>query len=369
MRYSYLRNTRTEQNDEDSSFIEGLRVDSNTTFIENNFATLDSYLNILILPETVDFGALLSSAMEASIDGKTRAELPDSAFGIKSKRQYPLIDPSLVRNAIKYFKYCGKDNRDELAANIVDAIKKFKMRPVITPHNPIRKYLEEADINIGRDHDNISKDPETDKNKFNTNPVMEADVALSSTHTKSIKKSTEKRIVEYFVSGESIYREPFGEELLKTANAYTKTTSGALSNIVKAIEIYADYTKTCNRFIKAFKFTDTKFINGLSQSEYDDYSDVISEFKDDIDALNRDKDAMVKKSSSGAIVSINKECIDLYIKSIQASNKAISDVLDILLDGNSQRDLEPKSMHFSEIFISIAKAINEISDSITSSFR
>ena len=39
---------------------------------------------------------------------KERDNLPDSAFGLPKMRKYPLTDPDRVKNAIKYFKFCGK---------------------------------------------------------------------------------------------------------------------------------------------------------------------------------------------------------------------------------------------------------------------
>lgn len=371
MFYSFLRNGRTELDEDTESFLDGLgkEYNENDTLAEKNFSVLESYLNELSLPKSIDFESLFITAMEAKVNGKERSDLPDSAFGLRKKRQYPLTDPELVRNAIKYFKYCGKNDRAELAANIIEAVKKFKMKPVITPHNPIRMYMKETDVVIGSDKDNISKDKEVDKNKYNSNPVLEADTALKSTTVKSIKKTVVKKVTEYYVNGESIYREPKGEELLKIAHGYTKATSGALSNVVEAIRLYCEYSKACKRLISKFKFTDDDFVNNLTRGEYSKYSKVIDEFKADMKSLDRDKDAMIKKSSSGAIVNINKETIELYIKCIQSSNENISSILNILLEGGNEKTLLAKSMYFSEAFISAAKSINEINESITKNFR
>lgn len=371
MIYSFLRNGRTELDEESESFINSLGKDytANDKLAEENFAVLESYLNEVMLPNSIDFESIFMTAMEAKVNGKERSDLPDSAFGLRQKRQYPLTDPELIRNAIKYFKYCGKDDRPELAANIIEAIKKFKMKPVITPHNPIRIYLKETNVVIGSDKDNISKDKDVDKNKYNSNPVMESESALTSTTVKSIKKTVVKKVTEYFVDGESIYREPKGEELLKIADGYTKATSGALSNIVDAIIVYNEYSKVCSKFIQDFNFVDDDFVDNLTKGEYSKFGKIIEEFKNDIKVLNRDKDEMIKKSSSGAIVNINRESIDLYIKCIRSANKNISNILDILLDGNIEKMLHAKSMYFSEIFISAAKAINEINISITKNFR
>jgi len=371
MRYSYLRNGRTDYDEDSEKFINSISEDHREIqpIVEKNFNILEIYMNDNILPKAIDFESLLITAMEASINEKERSDLPDSAFGVRAKRQYPLNDVELVRNAIKYFKFCGKDDRNELAINIIKAIKKFKFKPVITPHNPIRKYIKESDIVIGDDSTIINKDKEVDKNKFNTDPAMEAESVLKSTYTKHIKRTSVKKITEYFVDGKSIYREPKGDELLKTARNYTKSTSGALGNSVESIKLYEEYFKTCRRFVDKFKFIDDEFIEKLTKDTYSKYADTIKEFKDDINALNRDRDAMIKSSSSGAIISINKESIGVYISSIQASNENISNILNILLENSNEKTLISKSMHFSEIFISAANSINDISKSISKNFR
>ena len=73
---------------------------------------------------------------------KERDNLPDSAFGLPKMRKYPLTDPDRVKNAIKYFKFCGKENRAELAKNIEKAAKKFKIEIVVTRGNPIADYIK-----------------------------------------------------------------------------------------------------------------------------------------------------------------------------------------------------------------------------------
>ena len=71
-----------------------------------------------------------------------RNKLPDSAFGIPSKRKYPLDTPSRVKSAIRFFNYCDKEDEEELARNIIKAIKKFKMEDQIHvgDKNRFKKY-------------------------------------------------------------------------------------------------------------------------------------------------------------------------------------------------------------------------------------
>ena len=99
------------------------------------------------------------AAIEAAIDqekhpemksetykGKKRDELPDSAFGLPKLRKYPMTDPDRVKNAIKYFRFCAKENRPELAKNIQKAVKKFNIEVVVTRGNPIIEYFPNAKV-------------------------------------------------------------------------------------------------------------------------------------------------------------------------------------------------------------------------------
>ena len=77
---------------------------------------------------------------------KERDELPDSAFGLPKLRKYPMTDPDRVKNAIKYFKFCSKENRKELAENIKKAVKKFHIEVVVTRGNPIIEYMPNVKV-------------------------------------------------------------------------------------------------------------------------------------------------------------------------------------------------------------------------------
>lgn len=56
-----------------------------------------------------------------------RSELDDSEFGIPSLRKYPLDTEKHVRSAIKFFNYVDNEHEEELANNIIKAIKKFNI--------------------------------------------------------------------------------------------------------------------------------------------------------------------------------------------------------------------------------------------------
>lgn len=83
---------------------------------------------------------------EKKMSAKERRDLPDSAFGLPKQRKYPMTDADRVKNAIKYFKFCPASDRDELAENIKKAVKKFKIKVVVTKGNPIVKYFPDAEV-------------------------------------------------------------------------------------------------------------------------------------------------------------------------------------------------------------------------------
>ena len=69
-----------------------------------------------------------------------RKELPDSAFGVPSQRKYPLDTEAHVKSAIKFFNYVDKEHEEELAKNIIKAIKKYDMHPSVGKSNRFRNY-------------------------------------------------------------------------------------------------------------------------------------------------------------------------------------------------------------------------------------
>ena len=70
---------------------------------------------------------------EAKINTEDRNKLPDSAFGIPSKRKYPLtdkdgnLDEKHVLQAVRFFNKADESDKEELAKNILKAAKKLKM--------------------------------------------------------------------------------------------------------------------------------------------------------------------------------------------------------------------------------------------------
>lgn len=69
-----------------------------------------------------------------------RNKLKDNQFGIPSKRKYPLDKEKRVYSAIKFFNYVDPEDEEELANNIIKAIKKFNIKPNIGKDNRFYKY-------------------------------------------------------------------------------------------------------------------------------------------------------------------------------------------------------------------------------------
>ena len=133
------------------------------------FDMMDFMSSAKISCDAISTESFLDNALEGVSDigeTKERKDLPKRAFGVQERRLYPLNHPDLVKNAIKYFKYCNKSDRAELAKNIIKAAQEFKMKIKITPHNPLRAYV--SDPKIIDENSKLVTDPNEDKNKFNT---------------------------------------------------------------------------------------------------------------------------------------------------------------------------------------------------------
>lgn len=84
------------------------------------------------------------------MSSEERNNLPNSAFGLPGKRKYPLDTPERVKSAIRFFNYCNEDEEEELASNIIKAIKKFNMNDIkVGKNNRFAKYyysINEANL-------------------------------------------------------------------------------------------------------------------------------------------------------------------------------------------------------------------------------
>ena len=75
------------------------------------------------------------------INETKRSELSDGAFGVPSKRKFPLDTEAHVRSAIKFFNYVDPEDEAELARRIIAAMKKFNITDVkVSEKNRFSKY-------------------------------------------------------------------------------------------------------------------------------------------------------------------------------------------------------------------------------------
>lgn len=54
-----------------------------------------------------------------------RKEMPDAAFGLPERREYPMPDAAHVRAAEAYFRYCPDELKPKLARAILARAKEF----------------------------------------------------------------------------------------------------------------------------------------------------------------------------------------------------------------------------------------------------
>ena len=63
--------------------------------------------------------------MNDRLSYEEKKELPDSAFGLPERREYPLVDAAHVRAAEAYFRYCPEDLKPRLARAILKRAQLF----------------------------------------------------------------------------------------------------------------------------------------------------------------------------------------------------------------------------------------------------
>lgn len=124
----------------------------NKNITESAFERIDDMDDIkesTLLTETLeDFlnnGMTISESLalnEATLSSKERKSLPDKTFGLPEKRKFPLNDYDHVVLAIKFFNRCDKKDQEELAKNIIKAMKVYKVpTDKIGKNNKLRNYI------------------------------------------------------------------------------------------------------------------------------------------------------------------------------------------------------------------------------------
>ena len=91
----------------------------------------------------------IEEAYIVEMSSAERNKLPDSAFGVPSKRKFPLDTEKHVRSAIKFFNYVDKEDEEELARNIIKAMKKFNITDVkVGKNNRFSKYYKSTNESV-----------------------------------------------------------------------------------------------------------------------------------------------------------------------------------------------------------------------------
>lgn len=63
--------------------------------------------------------------MNDRLSYEEKKELPDSAFGLPERREYPLVDAAHVRAAEAYFRYCPEELKPKLARAILKFAREY----------------------------------------------------------------------------------------------------------------------------------------------------------------------------------------------------------------------------------------------------
>ena len=106
---------------------------------------ISSIVNSNILEKGFNYEYSMYLQESDKLSTKERNKLPDKKFGLPNERKYPLNDKEHVLLAIKFFNYCEKDKRKELANNIIKAIGYYfdsgeQMDIHVGKNNSFREY-------------------------------------------------------------------------------------------------------------------------------------------------------------------------------------------------------------------------------------
>lgn len=151
---------------------------------------IGEFYNNLDYEETTE--TLYESVMETAMPAKKRNNLDSDKFGLPSKRKYPLNDKKHVQAAIRMFNHVENDDEEELADNILSAMKKYKISfDSVGDNNRLKKYIKEDVITEGL-LINMPKDAQTlrDKLKENIKEIRDRDKKKDNSILGTIKNSS-----------------------------------------------------------------------------------------------------------------------------------------------------------------------------------
>ena len=116
--------------------------------------------------------------LEESMKASKRNELPDSAFGVPSKRKFPLDTEARVRSAIKFFNYVDSEDEAGLARKIKAAMNKYGIHDIqVSEKNRFSKYYKSEKKSVKEDVDNA--------NQLSTEPI-DPNITSTTTTTEPI---------------------------------------------------------------------------------------------------------------------------------------------------------------------------------------
>lgn len=186
---------------------------------------------------------------EAVLSSKERKDLPSTAFGLPDKRKFPLNDYDHVIMAIKFFNRCDKKDQEELAKNIIKAMKKYKVPyDKIGKNNKLRNYipsLNESVVNEGL----FKKDPyKTIIKKYKnyrqtldcTNEIKDIENSLVPEIVKNVGINPDK--IEYYFDNTQI-------------DITFKTNLSEYDNVKKIHKLYDDVAKSKGVTVLYDKYT------------------------------------------------------------------------------------------------------------------
>ncbi len=115
---------------------ESYYIEKSLSYYIDGKAIVDDEIDVDEVTEAYNY---ITESMTAS----ERNKLPDSAFGVPSKRKFPLDTEAHVRSAIKFFNYVDEEDEAELARRIIAAMKKFNITDVkVSERNRFSKYYK-----------------------------------------------------------------------------------------------------------------------------------------------------------------------------------------------------------------------------------
>ena len=137
-------------------FVNKLRYSS--YYLEKN---LSYYINDKSLEEEENNPDVTSEAFDylsEAMNSAKRNSLPDSAFGVPSKRKFPLDTESRVRSAIKFFNYVDPDDVALLAKKIKAAMSKYGINDIeVSDKNRFSKYYKSEKKSVKEDTDSVNQ--------------------------------------------------------------------------------------------------------------------------------------------------------------------------------------------------------------------